>query len=273
MEAISQNPRKPVSQLPLTIDNPYKKTAVHSFVPSVSAIQHLFEQQARIRPEATALVFENRNIFYDELNRKANQLAHYLIQHGVQRETIVGISVERSPEMVIGLLGILKAGAVYLPIDSSYPKDRIRYIVEDSGIHFLLTQQALPMPINGKDIETVYLDDFSRFNALPDTNPNISVHPHNMAYIIYTSGSTGKPKGTMLQHGGLINLVQSLKEAYKVGPGKRNLQFASFSFDASVEEIFTALTNGATLYLVKKGKLLSGTGLIEALQQNKMRIK
>ncbi len=270
MEAISQNPQKPVSQLPLTIDNPYKDTAAQPFVPSVSAIYHLFEQQAQIRPDATALVFENQNISYDELNRKANQLAHYLIQHGVQPETIVGISVERSPEMVIGLLGILKAGAVYLPIDPSYPEDRIRYIAEDSGISFLLTQQALPMPVNGKDIKTIFIDDFTGFQALPDSNPEIAIHPQNMAYIIYTSGSTGKPKGTMLQHGGLINLVQSLKEAYKVGPGKRNLQFASFSFDASVEEIFTALTNGAALYLVKKEKLLSGTGLIEALQQYKI---
>ncbi len=270
MDEIVRQPRKPVSQLPLSEENPYKTAALPVYKPPVSAIQELFEQQARIRPDATALVFEDETLSYDELNRRANRLAHYLRQKGVQAETIVGISVERSPQMVIGLLGILKAGGVYLPIDPAYPEERIRYIMEDSGIRLLLTQHAVNLPQIKTTLETIFLDEADEIKNMPESNPRASVMPQHLAYIIYTSGSTGRPKGTMLQHGGLINLVQSLKDAYKVGPGRRNLQFASFSFDASVEEIFTALTNGATLYLVKKERLLSGTGLIEALQQYKI---
>ncbi len=270
MDKIAQSPQKPVSQIPLTVENPYKESAIQPFEPSVSAVQQLFEQQAQIRPNAAALVFEDETLSYGEVNRRANRLAHFLRQKGVQPETIVGISVERSPEMVIGLLGILKAGGVYLPIDPSYPEERIRYIMEDSGLRLLLTQHSVRIPEGANKMETIFLDEAALFVTMPEHTPEISVQPENLAYIIYTSGSTGRPKGTMLQHSGLINLVHSLKDAYKVGPGRRNLQFASFSFDASVEEIFTALTNGATLYLVKKERLLSGTGLIEALQQNKI---
>ena len=269
MQAIAAQPKTPLSRLALT-DAKISEESKAVYTPPVSAIHHLFEQQAKLRPEATAVVFEKQNLSYADINQKANRLAHFLRQKGVNTESMVGISVDRSVEMVVGLLAILKAGGVYVPIDPSYPEERIRYIIEDSGIKLLLTQRSIRLPEQAGKTQKIFIDEPDPWAGQPASNPHIGINPEQLAYIIYTSGSTGRPKGTMLSHKGLINLVLALKDAYKVGPERRNLQFASFSFDASVEEIFTALSNGAALYLVKKDILLSGTGLIETLKQNKI---
>ncbi|HHJ52330.1 MAG TPA: amino acid adenylation domain-containing protein, partial [Caldithrix abyssi] len=238
-----------------------------------AVIHRWFEVQAQRFSAKTALVYYDRQLTFDELNRKANRLAHYLIDRGVKPETMVGISLNRSPEMVIALLGVLKAGGVYVPIDPNYPPERIRYILQDSGINLLLTQEALKDHFGDEDVEPVALDEqWQEIEAFPDANPQQTVLPENLAYMIYTSGSTGKPKGTMLQHRGLCNLTRFQIKDFKLDETSRVLQFASFSFDASVSEIFTTLISGGTLYLADREDMLPGPSLINLLKENEISV-
>ncbi len=226
-------------------------------LPEPAVIQRLFEERVRQTPQATALEYKDRHYTFAELNAEANRLASFLRQKGVGAENAVAISVERSPEMVIGLLGILKAGGVYLPIDPSYPEERIAYILQDSGVNIVLTQERL-LPLFAD-----YSVEIFTFEALGDVLPEaadrnlppVNVAEH-LAYMIYTSGSTGKPKGTMLSHRGLVNLTLEQIKDFDLTPERRVLQFASFSFDASVSEIFTTLVSGATLVLVDREEIL-----------------
>ncbi|HHJ52408.1 MAG TPA: non-ribosomal peptide synthetase, partial [Caldithrix abyssi] len=272
LEDVIRMPQVPVSLLPLITDEEQKIfttrwNAIPEKVPFDRCVHRLFEERVDKMPEKTALVYKDVQLSFAELNRRANRLAHYLRKHGVRPETIVGISMERSLEMIVSLLAVLKAGGAYLPIDPEYPAERIEYLIQDSGITLLLTQQALSGRFKDFQIEQIVYEQLqSDLADLPDENLPDLARPANLAYIIYTSGSTGKPKGTMLQHQGLVNLTYSLGGYYHVSPESRTLQFASFSFDASVEEIFNTLVNGATLYLIDRETLLSGTGLVKALK-------
>ena len=276
LESIVREPDLPVSRLSMTAEEERtliteKWNATSSAYPDEQAIHQLFERQAEQTPDKAAVCFKGRCLTYRELNEKANRLAHFLRGKGVRAEDIVGISVNRSFEMIIGLLGILKAGGVYLPLDPVYPQDRLRYIIEDAGVKVLLTENALSAPFTSSDAQTFIFETIEKeLKTHAAENPPQRADAQNLAYIIYTSGSTGKPKGTMLQHRGLCNLTQSLAQKYRVTQESRNLQFASFSFDASVEEIFTPLTQGATLYLIEREVLLSGTGLSAMLTENKI---
>ena len=234
-------------------------------------IQHLFEQAVEKWNDKPALLFEKRQMTYAELNKQSNQLAGYLRERGVGPEQIVAVSLERSLEMIVAILGILKAGGAYLPVDPAYPQERIRYILEDAGVGILLTQKTLE-PVFKAMTDTVIILDDKRIpiKNYPETNPEVHTSGQNLAYVIYTSGSTGRPKGTMLSHKGLVNLALSYRDKLAVQPGDRSLQFASFSFDASVEEIFTSLISGGTLVLIKREELLSGTGLIKTLKTQKI---
>jgi amino acid adenylation domain-containing protein len=215
----------------------------------IEPIHHVIERQAAATPEATALVFEEKSLNYTELNTRANQLAHYLIGLGVKPETRVGIAVERSIEMVVGLLGILKAGGAYVPLDPDYPADRLAYMVEDSGIELLLTQQHLRdiLPVVGS-LNVIELDQLDvTHHAL--TNPEVALHGEHLAYVIYTSGSTGRPKGVGVSHGPLSMHLQAIGERYGLTPEDRLLQFASISFDASGEQWLLPLLAGTALVL------------------------
>jgi len=276
LHEIVDTPNVPVSRLQLLPEEEARLTlktwnATEQQVKSGLSAHQLFEQRAAAQPDAPAVVFGDRQLSFNELNGRANQLAHYLREQGLQPETIVGVSMDRSPEMIIGLLAVLKAGGAYLPIDPNYPGERIRYIIEDSHLSLLLTQKSLKDKFRSTGVRMLVLEELQTQTAsLSQENlPNLS-HADNLAYIIYTSGSTGRPKGTMLQHRGLCNLVQTLGSFYQLSPGRRVLQFASFSFDASVDEIFDTLINGATLHLIAKETLLSGTGLIETLKKDRI---
>ncbi|ASS74680.1 hypothetical protein CIG75_06640 [Tumebacillus algifaecis] len=205
----------------------------------------LFAQLAAQQPNAIAVEAGAVSLTYGELNRRANQLAHYLQQAGVRSETLVGISVERSVEMVIGMLGILKAGGAYVPLDPTYPSERLSFMLEDADVRVLLTQQHLVERLPKHGAKQILLDaDAAQIAESSMDDPTVSASPDDLAYVIYTSGSTGKPKGVLLEHAGLFNLVHVLQEAYAIGSQTRLLQFASFSFDASVAEVFTVLTAG-----------------------------
>src|SRR5205807_325817 len=200
--------------------------------PQDTCIHELFEAQVERTPEALAVVYEDEQLSYKQLNQRANQLAHYLQRHGVGPEVRVGLRMERSLEMVVGLLGILKAGGAYVPLDPAYPQERLAFMLADAQVPVLLTQQSLLARLPTNDAQVICLDaDDETFCTESTTTPLSGVGPGNLAYVIYTSGSTGRPKGTLLAHQGLCNLVQAQIHAFGAYPDGRVLQFASLSFD------------------------------------------
>ncbi len=213
-------------------------------------IHALFERQAAAQPQAVALRFEGEQLSYGELNRRANRLAHRLIALGVTPEARVGIAVERGPDMIAGLLAILKAGAAYVPLDPQYPQQRLRHMAQDSAIALLLTQSGVRagLPV----VEGVQMLELDTLNleSEPDSNPGLSQHPASLAYIIYTSGSTGVPKGAQLQHSNVARLLSATDGWFGFSPQDTWTLFHSYAFDFSVWEIFGALCTGGRLVVV-----------------------
>ena len=220
------------------------------------SIHEWFEEQVRQTPDRVAVVFDRQQLTYQQLNRQANQLAHYLKTLGVEPETLVGICVERSVMMVVALLAVLKAGGAYVPFDPSYPSDRLAYMLADSRVSLLLTTAQLrtdnsvlsPVwegyPIVELDGVSESLESFSR------ENPDSGIERQNLAYVLYTSGSTGKPKGVMMEHGGLANLIDWHLQCRIAGA--KTLQFAPLSFDISFHEMFSTWCSGGTLVLISE---------------------
>ncbi|WP_295615177.1 amino acid adenylation domain-containing protein, partial [Chamaesiphon sp. GL140_3_metabinner_50] len=242
----------------------------HTDYPADKCIHQLVEAQVAKTPNAIAVQYESTQLTYRQLNDRANQLAHYLQTLGVKPEVLVGICVERSCEMIIGLLGILKAGGAYVPLDPAYPADRLSFMLADAQVAVLLTQQKLLASLPAVDVPTIELDDWDNFEGESTANPTSDLQPSNLAYVIYTSGSTGKPKGVLVQHQGLCNLALAQIRGFDVRSDSRVLQFASFSFDASISEVVMSLCAGATLYLGNRDSLLPGTGLMKLLQQQRI---
>ncbi|HEY0734967.1 MAG TPA: amino acid adenylation domain-containing protein, partial [Herpetosiphonaceae bacterium] len=217
------------------------------------------------------MVFEQQSLTYAELDRRANQLAHLLRTMGVGSEVCVAVYMERSLELIVALLGVLKAGGVYVPLDPAYPQDRLQYMLDDSQAPVLLTQERLChqlLEINIEKLRVVTLDaDWRSIAQEHDVAPACRNSAENLAYVIYTSGSTGKPKGVLVPHRGLSNVVNTQIQLFQLGPQSRILQFASISFDASIFEIVMALGVGATLYLAPRTTLLPGPELVRLLRE------
>jgi amino acid adenylation domain-containing protein len=275
LAGIIANVHQPIAQLPL-IGSPEQQQLLidwndtHTDYPADKCIHQLVEAQVAETPNAIAVQFESTQLTYRQLNDRSNQLAHYLQTLGVKSEVLVGICVERSCEMIIGLLGILKAGGAYVPLDPAYPSDRLSFMLADAQVSVLLTQQKLLASLPPVDVPIVELDNWENFKGESTTNPPNDLQPSNLAYVIYTSGSTGKPKGVLVQHQGLCNLALAQISCFDVRPDSRVLQFASFSFDASISEVVMSLCAGATLYLGNRDSLLPGTGLMKLLQQQRI---
>ncbi|HEX8558420.1 MAG TPA: amino acid adenylation domain-containing protein [Pyrinomonadaceae bacterium] len=222
--------------------------------PPPQPIHRLFEAQAERRAGAVALAFEDLRITYGELNGRANRLARRLREMGVGPEAVVGVLMERSVEMVVGLLGILKAGGAYLPLDPSYPAERISFMLEDSKVSLLLTQRRLldGLPPGGPQVMSLD-SDWPLVAGREAGNLDAPVAPDNLAYVIYTSGSTGRPKGAMNTHRAIYNRLLWMQEEYKLSEDDRVLQKTPFSFDVSVWEFFWPLLNGAQLVMARPG--------------------
>ena len=225
----------------------------------------LFEQQAAQTPEHIAAVFETQALSYRELNQKANQVARLLQAHLGNGKHLIGLCVERSLDMLMGVLGILKAGAAYVPLDPNYPTKRLAWMLEDSQISLLLTQRHL-QTLFEPHLTQLHLDDWGMFQQQANNNLNQVIVPEQLAYVMYTSGSTGQPKAVMIQHRSVINLSYAQIAAFQISANSCILQFASFSFDAAVSEILTALLSGARLQLVSKDTLLSMDAFVSASQ-------
>ncbi|MGB8954343.1 MAG: amino acid adenylation domain-containing protein, partial [Tumebacillaceae bacterium] len=217
---------------------------------SEMCIHHLFERQATRNQEQIAVVSAEGSLTYRELNERANCLAYRLQQSGVRAETLVGLCMDRSLEMVIGMLGILKAGGAYLPLDPTYPVDRIAFMLEDSQASVLVTKKALQKQLPFYLGSVVCMDeDHDSIVEIPTGNPDVEVSVDQLAYVIYTSGSTGKPKGVQITHRSVVNHNIATAELYDLQPQDRILQFSSISFDIAVEELFPSFMVGATVLL------------------------
>jgi len=240
--------------------------------PQAELIHGMFEARAAAEPDAPALMFEEQTFSYGELNRRANQLAHHLIAKGIGPDQRVALCVERGPEMVIGMLGILKAGGAYVPLDPNYPLERLAYMLEDCAPSVLVSQAAQLDRLPWLAAPVVVLDEeAAKLARRPEHNPEPrGLQAENLAYVIYTSGSTGMPKGVMNHHRGLCNLARAQAELFEAGPGSRVLQFASFSFDASIWECVMALTSGASLHLASSDALRPGQPLLDTLAQQRI---
>jgi amino acid adenylation domain-containing protein len=276
LESIISEPQQIISQLPLMPEEELQQilvewNATQTNYPQNYCIHQLFEQQVESTPQAISISFDNEKLTYSELNHRANQLAHYLQDMGVQPEMLVGICVERSLEMVIGLLGILKAGGAYVPFDPDYPSDRLAFMLSDSQISVLLTQHKLLAKIPNSSATMLCLDtDWLNIADKSDRNPVGLVNSHNLAYVIYTSGSTGKPKGAMNAHRGVVNRLLWMQETYQLTETDRVLQKTPFSFDVSVWEFFWTLITGARLVIAKPEGHKDSAYLLQLINQEEI---
>jgi amino acid adenylation domain-containing protein/non-ribosomal peptide synthase protein (TIGR01720 family) len=271
LAAIVANPQQPVDRLSLLSAEERQQLLVEwnetaSDYPQNKCINVLFEEWVERTPDAVAVVFKEISLTYRELNDRANQLAHYLQSLGVKPEVLVGISADRSIERIVGLLGILKAGGAYVPLDPAYPPERLAYMLSDSQVSLLLKTEDLLPKLPKYEGKIVFLDrDWQIIERSSKENPVSGAKAENLAYIIYTSGSTGKPKGVLIEHRGLCNLAKAQIEAFGVEASSRVLQFASFSFDASISEIVMTLCAGAQLHLATAESSLPGENLTQLL--------
>ncbi len=231
----------------------------------------LFEEVVLKYPENVAVHHKGKQTSYEELNNRSNQIAHYLQTLGINPGMIIGISLDRSLEMIASILGILKCGGAYLPLDPGYPAERLDYMVADSKPPIIISDSNYADIFSKGISKVVKLDSIEdEINALDKNNLSLKITPQNLAYVIYTSGSTGLPKGVLLEHNGLCNVVQSQEKLLGLTPADRVLQFASFNFDASLFEIVMAIGNGASLYLEDKKRILPGPDLVKYLIEMKV---
>ncbi|MBR8838801.1 MAG: amino acid adenylation domain-containing protein [Stigonema ocellatum SAG 48.90 = DSM 106950] len=278
LEGIIVNPEERISQLPLLTAEEQQQLLVEwnntqADYPFDKCIHQLFEEQCFSTPDAVAVVFVDQQLTYEQLNSRANSLAHYLKSLGVGADVLVGICVERSIEMVVGLLGILKAGAAYLPLDPEYPTDRLHFMLEDAQVSVLLTQQKLLDRLGQHQAKHVCLDtDWQLISQSSQKNPITEAQASHLAYVIYTSGSTGQPKGVLIAHEGLLNLVFWHHRAFNITSLDKATQLAGTAFDAAVWELWPYLTAGASIYLVKSQLLSSLVNLRDWLISNKITI-
>ncbi|WP_241353858.1 non-ribosomal peptide synthase/polyketide synthase [Pseudomonas aeruginosa] len=272
LRGMLENPQASVDSLPmLDAEERYQLlegwNATAAEYPLQRGVHRLFEEQVERTPTAPALAFGEERLDYAELNRRANRLAHALIERGVGADRLVGVAMERSIEMVVALMAILKAGGAYVPVDPEYPEERQAYMLEDSGVQLLLSQSHLKLPL-AQGVQRIDLDRGAPwFEDYSEANPDIHLDGENLAYVIYTSGSTGKPKGAGNRHSALSNRLCWMQQAYGLGVGDTVLQKTPFSFDVSVWEFFWPLMSGARLVVAAPGDHRDPAKLVELINR------
>ncbi|MGE0472119.1 MAG: amino acid adenylation domain-containing protein [Nitrospirales bacterium] len=274
LEGIIGNPDRQVTTLPILSHTERQQLFIEwndtaRDYPDSTSLHQLFEIQVESTPDAMAVVCEDQQLTYRELNRRANQLAHFLQEQGVGPEVRVGLCLERNIDMIVGLLGILKAGGAYIPLDPTYPEERLHYIVKDSNPEFLVTQDGLLQGLNASELPRLSLDrDRASLARFPVDNPDAFHTAQNLAYLIYTSGSTGQPKGVMITHGAVVNLLLSQQEYVTLDPTDIVLAVSSLSFDISVFELLGPLLVGSCLVLIGREAAMDGAELLKILHSH-----
>jgi amino acid adenylation domain-containing protein len=273
LEGIVENPARRLSDLPLLTETERHRLLVEwndtrVDYPAEKCVHELFEAQAAKTPDAIAVISGDHLLTYRELDHKADQLARYLSVAGVKPGALVQICVERSVEMIVGLLGILKAGGAYVPLDPMYPKERLGLMLEDARASLLLTQRQLISRLPEHTARVICLDsDWETIVRESRHHRSAKARHGGLAYMIYTSGSTGHPKGVQITHQAAANFIMAAVETYSIQSGDRILQFASISFDTAVEEIFPCLSTGATLVLRNDTMLESIAAFLEQCRE------
>jgi amino acid adenylation domain-containing protein/non-ribosomal peptide synthase protein (TIGR01720 family) len=276
LAGIVANPEQQIASLPLVTETEendllYKWNNNQVEYPQDQCIHHLFENCVNKTPNSVSVVFQQQQLTYQELNSKANQLAHYLHSLGVDKNVLVGICVDRSVEMIVALLGVLKAGGAYVPLDPAYPQERLSFMLHDSQVSVLLTQQRLVASLPVQNLPVVCLDrDWEIISKQSEANPVINSTPDNLAYVIYTSGSTGKSKGVASAHRSLVNAFHAWKKAYQLDSLTSHLQMASFAFDVFSGDVIRALCSGAKLVLCPREWLLEPEKLYQLMLAEKV---
>ena len=278
LEAISADQKQQISEIPLLSEQERDRMLVEwndteVVYPPGAFIHVMFEDQARRTPDAAAVVFEGGCLSYDQLNKRANQLASYLRAKGVGSEAIVGICLDRSLNMVVGLLGILKAGAAYMPLNPDHPNERLAFMLRDAQAPVLLTERRLAERIPDYNGEVICLDsDWPAIATHGQQNAPNEARSDSLAYVIYTSGSTGWPKGVMNTHGAIANRLLWMQEAYGLTEADRVLQKTPFSFDVSVWEFFWPLMTGARLVVAQPGGHQDAAYLVKLIAREKITV-
>ncbi|MEX0447698.1 amino acid adenylation domain-containing protein [Xenorhabdus sp. SGI246] len=277
LTAMVNDDQQTIDSLPL-MDESERQHILYNFnatdvsYPQNVLLHQLFEQQVNYAPTAIALVCDNQQLTYEELNRQANKLAHAFVAAGIQAENRIGLCMERSPDMVIALLGILKAGAAYVPLDPEYPADRLRHILTDSEPALVLSHHGLQRHLPDTNVP-LWIWENEEFQATlaEQRGDNLSIidlglTSRNLAYVLYTSGSTGLPKGVMNEHRGVVNRLLWAKDEYQLNPNDLVLQKTPFSFDVSVWEFFLPLLSGAQLVMARPGGHKDPLYLLEEIE-------
>ena len=278
LASIVDNPQQAVGELPLLSPAERHQLLVEwndtqSDYPQDKCIHHLFESQVAQTPDAVAVVFEDEQLTYRELNQRANQLGHHLQSLGVGPEVLVGICVERSLEMVVGLLGILKAGGAYVPLDPNYPQERLSYMLTDSGVELLLTQNSLLESFDEQGLETVCLDpDWQEIGQHSHLNLDLEMSSTNLAYVIYTSGSTGQPKGIQVSNRSVVNFLNSMRCSPGLTQADIFYSVTTISFDIATLELYLPLIVGAKLIVAAAEITSNGERLLSELIRSKTTI-
>ncbi|MEO1375821.1 MAG: amino acid adenylation domain-containing protein, partial [Cyanobacteria bacterium J06635_10] len=275
LEGIVNNPSQEIGLLPMLseVEHNLLREWNNNQVeyPSCLCIHHLFEEQVNKTPNAVAVSFKDRQLTYQELNQRANQLARYLQGLGVKPDVLVGICVERSLEMVIGNLGILKAGGAYVALDPQLPQERLDFMLSDSQVSVLLTQEKLVEILPEQDVQLVCLDkDWEVINRESETSLVNNATSENLAYVVYTSGSTGRSKGVAIAHRSLVNAYWAWEDAYQLHSLTSHLQMASFSFDVFSGDLIRALCSGGKLVLCPREWLLEPQKLYNLMREEKI---
>ncbi len=275
LRGIVSNPDSRISELPLLTERERERLLVEQNqtaeqYPQSASIHALFEAQVARTPEAVAVVSEDEQLSYAELNERANRLAHYLRASGVGTETPVGVLLERSAETIVALLAILKAGGAFVPLDSSYPPQRLAFMLEDTQMPLVVTNEKLKTKLPAFRGQVICTDESRELvEQQSAANPCAPVTAQNLAYVIYTSGSTGQPKGVSISHQSLVNHSFAVAESYRLKAQDRILQFASISFDVAVEEIFPTLLNGAAV-VFRNERILESSQLLALIEQEQL---
>jgi non-ribosomal peptide synthetase component F len=273
LEHIAQNPNAKLCDYELLAEQETHQlltefNATQTQYPEDKTILDLFAQQVNQSPNSTSVVYENQSLSFQELDEKSNQLANYLIELGVKPDSLVAICMERSLEMMVGILGILKANAAYVPIDPDYPQQRIDYMLEDCKASIILSHSEVKISLPNK---VVMLDtDWERINQQAKTKPATAPKPNHLAYVIYTSGSTGQPKGVMNEHSGLLNRLCWAQDYFKLTPKDKVLQKTTYSFDVSVWELLWPLISGAQLIFAIPGGHKDNVYLKEVIEKEQI---
>jgi amino acid adenylation domain-containing protein len=273
LQAVVDDPDEPISQLSLMTERERQQVLLdwgRSEAPQSPCVHSLFQEQVERTPDAEAAVFGSQAVTYQDLNARANQLAHYLHELGVGPDALVGICLERSLDLPVAVLAVLKAGGAYVPLDPAYPQKRLQTIVEDSQASVILTQRALVGRLPECPARLICVDEDESITQRSPDNPTWPVTDANLTYVLYTSGSTGKPKGVAMEHRPLVNLINWQVQASSLSVGARTLAFTSINFDVSFQEMFATWCSGGSLVLVDEATRLDPFQLLKFLEEQQI---